>query len=38
MEEINEKERKKEKSKNISGTFSAVVVDSVRSVHYQIVP
>ena len=34
----NNKNLKNDKSKNISGTFSAVVVDSVGSVHYQIVP
>ena len=29
---------KKDNSKNISRTFSGVVVDSVGSVHFQIVP
>ena len=32
------KKLKNDDSKNISRTFSGVVVDSVRSVHFQIVP
>ena len=35
---INKKNLRNENSKNILRTFSGVVVDSVVSVHFQIVP